>query len=166
MTILPRLFLMFFALSSAIIFAQGYQYKTIEDFPTIEDFGSAEEFEVYYQKYLKDCLGNTFGGSAGIPCFIGYELWDRELNTYYQKLKDVLDEATFIKLRDSERAWITERDLTIETAKMLAQKYLDAGGTAYQLIYAGTIEDISVPIMKHRTLILIALLELYESEAN
>ena len=66
-------------------FAVDYPYKKADDFKKLESFKSVEQFEANYKKYVQHCLDNTGGGTGGIPCFVGYDLWDRELNTYYNK---------------------------------------------------------------------------------
>lgn len=60
----------------------------------------------------------------------GYELWDKELNAVYQKLKKMLDgDAEAIKsLKDSQLAWIKFRD---NEFILLSSIYKKLDGTMY-----------------------------------
>lgn len=143
------------------VFAQvDYKYKTIEDFPTLEDFGNIDKFEAYYKKYVQDCLDNTMGGSGGIPCYLGDDLWDRELNIYYQRLREMLSPEDQIVLRDAQRAWITERDLTLRLTSAITNDIYPSDGTMWQLLSAGDSNRIAEQMAKDRTLIFIQLIKL------
>ena len=68
----------------------AFENKNIKSFKTLSEFKTTNEFEKYYNSYTQECLDNGFGGTGSIPCFVGYELWDKELNIYYKKLSSKL----------------------------------------------------------------------------
>lgn len=139
---------------ASISFAVDYQYKKIDDFKTLESYKSVDEFESCYKKYTQHCLDNTDGGSGGAHCFIGYEMWDRELNIYYTKLMKILSAKEKNLLKESQLAWVKERDKSIEfNSRLLDSKYKEPG-TMYILMRAGNAEEMMTPIVKQRALIL------------
>jgi hypothetical protein len=86
------------------VFAVEYPYKKVGDFKTLESYKSINEFESSYKKYTQHCLDNTSGGSGGAPCFIGYGMWHRELNIYYNKLMKSLGAKEKNLLKESQIA--------------------------------------------------------------
>ena len=134
--------------------ASRYGYKHIDEFPPLNFYATVEEFEASYQGYVQDCLDNTGGGTGGIPCFIGNELWDRELNNYYGKLKSLLNEKEASALRESQRTWIKERDLSIKFNSMLLDRKYSQQGTMFALMRAGAADKAITPIVKQRALVL------------
>lgn len=144
-------------------YAIDYQYKDVKDFDVLSSFKSIEEFEANYGKYVQDCLDNTYGGTGGIPCFIGYEMWDRELNIYYKKLHSQLDKNGKQLLKKSQKAWLKERDLNIEFNSLLLDKKYTEPGTMYLLMRAGDADSMITPIVKQRALMLKKWFELSSS---
>lgn len=137
-----------------IAFAVDYPYKNADDFKKLESFKSVEQFESNYKNYIQHCLDNTGGGTGGIPCFVGYELWDRELNIYYNKLMSILGEKGRNLLKESQRAWIKEKEKTIEFNSVLLDKKYTGMGTMYELMRASDVEETITPIVKNRALLL------------
>ena len=139
----------------SVTFAVDFKYKKVDDFKTLESFKSIDEFESSYNKYIEECLDNTGGGTSGIECLIGYELWDRELNIYYNKLMKVLGEKERELLKESQLAWIKERDNSIAfNSRLLDNKYRNETGTMYSLMRAGDADEMMIPIVKQRALLL------------
>ncbi len=159
-----NLFCLFiFLITPSVTFAIDYKYKKIADFKTLESFKSVNEFEAYYNEYIQDCLDNTGGGTGGIPCFIGYDMWDRELNIYYNRLVKILGEKEKELLKEAQLAWIKERDNSIAfNSRLLDNKYEKESGTMYALIRAGDADDMITPIVKQRALLLKKWLEFIE----
>jgi uncharacterized protein YecT (DUF1311 family) len=141
-------------MTASIVFAGGYQYKNIHDFKTLESYKSIDEFESSYKEYTQSCLDDTGGGSGAVPCFIGYEMWDRELNIYYNKLIKILGAKEQNLLKESQLAWIRERDKSIIfNSQLLDNKYTEPG-TMYLSMRAGDVDRIMTPVVKQRALIL------------
>jgi uncharacterized protein YecT (DUF1311 family) len=141
-------------LTTEVSFAFDYQYKKIDAFQTLESFKSIDAFESIYKKYTQHCLDNTGGGSGAASCFIGYEMWDRELNIYYTKLMKILGENEKNLLKESQLAWIKERDKSIDfNSRLLDNKYTESG-TMYIAMRAGDVNRIMTPVVKQRALIL------------
>jgi uncharacterized protein YecT (DUF1311 family) len=133
--------------------AKTFEYKDVGDFPLLHECSTVEEFEKNYGDYTQSCLDNSYGGSRGIPCFISYEMWDRELNYYYQRLASVLDKEGRTALKESQKAWLKERDLSIEfNTLLLNNKYSARPGTMFLLMRAGDAEDLSDAMVKQRAL--------------
>lgn len=134
--------------------------KKPSDFKTLESFKSVAAFEASFGKYVQDCLGNTGGGTGGIECLIGYEMWDRELNIYYERLNKALGQKERGLLKESQRAWISEREKTITfNSALLDKKYAGETGTMYALMRARDADDVIVPIVRQRALLLKSWLE-------
>jgi uncharacterized protein YecT (DUF1311 family) len=153
--------LFFFAATLLVIFSVSsvhsfdFTTKTKNDFPTLSKFKDVDAFEHHYLEYIQTCLDNTGGGTGGIPCLIGYEMWDRELNIYYKELHGKLDNVGKNALRQSQIAWLKERDLSIKFNSILLDgKYQEKQGTMYSLMRAGDADKMMVPIIKQRALYL------------
>ncbi len=161
---------LFFTLVATILptvsVAVDYSYKEVKDFKTLADFKTVSEFERHYGAYVKDCLDNTYGGTGGIPCFVGYELWDRELNFYYKELMALLGEKEKTLLRDSQRAWVNEKEKTIKFNSALMDNKYPSMGTMYALIRAGEADSLMTPIVKGRALLLKEWLEDLKNKDN
>ena len=92
--------------------------------------------------------------SGAVPCFIGYEMWDRELNIYYNKLMKILGVKEQNLLKESQLAWIKERDKSIIfNSQLLDNKYTEPG-TMYVAMRAGDVDRMMTPVVKQRALIL------------
>ena len=122
----------------------------------LASFKSDVEFESSIDQYTQHCLDNTGGGTGGIPCFVAYNLWDRELNTYYNNLMKVLGEKEKKLLKDSQLAWIKEREKTIEFNSSLLdlEEEYATTGTMGSLLRAGDADRMMTPIVKQRVLVL------------
>jgi uncharacterized protein YecT (DUF1311 family) len=132
-----------------------FAYKTVKDFKTLETFKSVEAFEASFADYVQECLDNTGGGSGGVRCVaLEYELWDRELNIYYERLLKKLKPKEKALLKESQRQWIAVRDGTIAVNSALLDRRYDTSGTMYQLMRAGDAARIIVPMVKQRALML------------
>ena len=153
--ITKKIFVAFYLLL-ACSFSASYAYdkKEITDFKELDSFKSVEQFEKYIEKYTQKCLDNSYGGTDGIPCFIGYEIWDRELNTYYNKLYSILEKNEKKKLKESQRSWLKTRDLSLEFSKTLLNKIYTESGTMYLLMRAGDADSMISAIIKQRALTL------------
>ncbi len=134
--------------------AMDYQYKDVRDFDVLSSFESVEAFEANYEKYVQDCLDNTYGGTRGVPCFIGYKMWDRELNIYYKKLYSRLDINAKKVLKKSQKAWLKELDMSIKFHSLLLDRQYTEQGTMHLLMRADDTDSMITPIVKQRTLIL------------
>jgi uncharacterized protein YecT (DUF1311 family) len=157
-----------FLMTTSVTFAIDYKYKTIDDFKTLESFKSVDEFESNYNKYIQDCLDNTGGGTGGKPCLIiNYEMWDRELNIYYNRLMKVLGEKEKDLLKESQLAWIKERDKSIAfNSSLLDDKYENETGTMYSLLRSDDADSMMTPIVKQRALLLKKWLEFIEDQKH
>ncbi|WP_444943018.1 lysozyme inhibitor LprI family protein [Microbulbifer sp. ZKSA006] len=89
-------------------YAINFEYKSVSD------FNELSSFENNYDTYIQDCLDNTGGGTRSIPCLITPNLWDRELNIYYSKLREMLSDEEKSLLKQSQLAWLKCRDKTLE----------------------------------------------------
>jgi uncharacterized protein YecT (DUF1311 family) len=143
-----------FFLSTSTTYAVDFQYKKISSFKKLESFEDVDDFESSYEDYIQVCLDNTFGGSGGIPCFIGYEMWDRELNIYYEKLMKILGANEKKLLKDSQLIWIQEREKSVTVNSAFLDRKYSKSGTMYQLMRAQTADSMVTPIVKQRALLL------------
>jgi uncharacterized protein YecT (DUF1311 family) len=153
--------LFFFAATLLVIFSVSsvhsfdFTTKTKNDFPQLSKFQDVDAFENHYWEYIQTCLDNTGGGTRGTLCFIGHEMWDRELNFYYKELYGKLDKAGKKALKQSQIAWLKARDLSIKfNSILLDRKYQEEQGTMFSLMRAGDADKMTVPIIKQRALYL------------
>lgn len=146
-------FILLFQINS-LSYAVDYKYKSVKYFKVLSSFKSIKEFEDNYGVYIQHCLDNTFGGTGGIPCYIGYNMWDRELNIYYKKLYSSLSKKAKSILKKSQKFWLKKRDLSIESNSRLLDKKYTEPGTIYLLIRAGDADSAITPIIKQRALFL------------
>lgn len=135
--------------------SSDFQHKEITEFARLEDFDSTDDFQAYIDDYVQLCLDRTGGNSSSIPCFVGYKLWDRELNHYYQKLRALVSSEERASLLDSQRLWIQDRDRTITlNSALLDWRYENVNGTMYYAMRAGDAAGAIAPMVKQRALLL------------
>lgn len=132
----------------------AFKNKNINDFKTLSKFKTVKEFDTYYNRYTQKCLDNGFGGTGSIPCYVGYKLWDRELNIYYKKLSSKLNNQDKKTLKNSQRQWLKSRDLDMVFNSKVMDKIYTEEGTMYQLIRSGHAHDLALEIIKERALTL------------
>ncbi|WP_431474619.1 lysozyme inhibitor LprI family protein [Marinobacter sp. KM021] len=132
-----------------------FQTKEVDEFSRLEEFDTVNEFQSYIDDYVQSCIDNTFINTKTVPCFVGYKIWDRELNDYYQKLKILCSPEENVLLLQSQRLWIQNRDRTIEiNSAFLDWLYEDMDGTMFVAMRAGRAEDAITPMVKQRALLL------------
>lgn len=135
--------------------ASNFEYKEVDKFETLNEYANTGEFEKSYKPYIQDCLDNSGGGTGGIRCLIDYEIWDRELNIYYNKLYNMVNEEGKEILKASQLAWLRERDLSIEfNSHILDQEYEGKVGTLHLLMRSDDANEAIAPIVKQRALVL------------
>ena len=126
-------------------------YKKIEDLKKLSSFKSIMDFEIYYKKYIQECLDNRGGDIAGIHCMIESDIWDRELNISYQKLYKQLDQEGKVDLKHGQSVWVQLRDLNL---KLVFKNLSQEEGTMYRLINAGEVDEFLATFTKFRTVFL------------
>ena len=132
----------------------AFENKDIDSFLKLESFETVEKFESYINKYTQECLDNGFGGTGSIPCFVSYELWDKELNIYYRKLMSKLTAKEKELLKESQKKWLESRDKTIEFNSLMLDKNYDQEGTMFLLDRANVANSDMSKIIKNRALYL------------
>ncbi|RPI14052.1 MAG: DUF1311 domain-containing protein [Ignavibacteriae bacterium] len=92
-------------------------------------------FNIYAQdnnpidKELSECMDKNPSTQGNIQCIDkAYEKWDKQLNDYYQKLLDKLDDKADEKLKEAQRKWIEFRDLEFTNIESI---YSYKDGTMY-----------------------------------
>jgi uncharacterized protein YecT (DUF1311 family) len=104
---------------------------------------------------VQSCIDSTAVNTKTIPCFVSYELWDRELNKYYQRLQDLFNQDERAKLLESQRLWIKDRDRTVElNSSLLDWRYEGLRGTMFNAMRAGDADEAIAPMVKQRALLL------------
>ncbi|PZQ08190.1 MAG: DUF1311 domain-containing protein [Aliarcobacter butzleri] len=132
----------------------AFENKDIDSFLKLESFETVEKFESYINKYTQECLDNGFGGTGSIPCFVSYELWDKELNIYYRKLMSKLTAKEKELLKESQKKWLEFRDKTIEFNSLMLDRNYDQEGTMFLLARASVADSDISEIIKNRVLYL------------
>jgi uncharacterized protein YecT (DUF1311 family) len=78
---------------------------------------------------LSECMDKDPSTMGVLECIdIAYQKWDDELNTYYKKLLEILDEEGKTFLKDAQRKWIEFRDLEFKNIQSI---YSFKEGTMY-----------------------------------
>jgi|GEM_PF-1121255 len=132
-----------------------FQTREINDFAYLEDFESAKAFQEHIDNYVQSCIDSTAVNTKTIPCFVSYELWDRELNKYYQRLQDLFNQDERAKLLESQRLWIKDRDRTVElNSSLLDWRYEGLNGTMFSAMRAGDADEAIAPMVRQRALLL------------
>lgn len=101
--------------------------------------------------FLSECTDSNWSTMGMIQCTDeASKKWDEEMNLYYNKLMNMLDEDAKEKLRASQREWVKFRDLEYESiGSMYSYIYKKAGGgTMYSLLSVGA----SMDVVKQRAL--------------
>lgn len=134
-------------------YAVNFDYKNVSNFPPLRDFSSVELFEKNYREYTQICLDNTYGGTAGRPCYLANKMWDRELNFYYNKLYLKLNKTQQFALKTSQRVWLNERDKSfIFSSSLIEMKYAHEEGTMFLLMQTADSNNLVTSIVKQRAL--------------
>lgn len=139
-----------------------FQMKEINEFAYLEDFETVEAFQEHIDEYVQSCIDSTAINTDStaintktIPCFVSYELWDRELNRYYQQLRDLLTQDERALLLESQRLWIKDRDHTMElNSSLLDWRYEGVRGTMFSAMRAGDADELLAPMVRQRALLL------------
>lgn len=96
--------------------------KNLDDYMT----SAKERSDIIKNSLENDTLTQT---DMNIKSQELYELWDEALNYLWGKLKNSLSEEDFIKLKDKQRIWITEKEKAIEESGKEFE-----GGSIYSLV--------------------------------
>ncbi|MFP4332187.1 MAG: lysozyme inhibitor LprI family protein [Campylobacterales bacterium] len=159
--------IIFLMLIFGFSFGAEFEYKSAKDIKPLSEFKSIEEFEKNYKGYIQNCLDATYGGSAGIPCLIASEVWDRELNIVYDKLMKTLPSKLQNELKESQKEWIDVRDKTTRLAQSVVNSaYKGMQGTMYDLMQAQDSDTLNSEVIKNRTLLLREILNYYKKNVS
>lgn len=91
-------------------------------------------------QWLSDCLAKDPSTRGMLACFEeGYRRWDAELNRVYKELMKKLTPEEQGTLKESQIAWLKQRD---ETFKLLQIIYAKKDGTMYLTMKAADRVDI------------------------
>ncbi|MEZ9133324.1 lysozyme inhibitor LprI family protein [Vibrio breoganii] len=135
--------------------AEQFIEKPIGDFSMLSEFSSVNQFENYIEEYVQSCLDESLGGSLTVRCFVNYEIWDRELNYYYQQLYKTLDDDGKELLKDSQRSWLKVRDKSTNFNNyLLDRRYSGKQGSMYTAFKASDTNNFLSTMVKHRALLL------------
>lgn len=136
-----------------------FSFRSVESFQPSTSYKTIQAFEQQITDYEQACLGNYAGSSGGVHCLVAQELWDKELNLYYQKLLTQLDDRkdkqAKAKLIKSQRTWLTmvnqSKDFHNE---LLNQKYNGYDGSMYLYMQAYETYNTTLAMTKARALLL------------
>lgn len=133
--------------------AAQFTERPLAQFDRLNDYPSTAAFDKYIADYTQQCLDNSYGGSLAPRCFVGSQVWDRELNTYYQLLMQTLNKSGRQALRQSQRAWLLSRDRTMDFNHYVEAVNMQQG-TIYIAMAAGDRDAAITPMIRHRALLL------------
>lgn len=149
-----RCTLLWLGLMSGTALASNVETNAFPDISLLASYPSVLEFEADLQVLVKECLDNSGGGGGASACFFGSEVWDRELNFYYQQLKKQLNKKEQDLLYKSQIAWLKQRDQTVDFNSALLDRNYPEMGTMYQAMRAGEVDRTITPLIKSRVLYL------------
>ncbi len=145
----------FLILISSCACAADFQFRDISSFKGLPEFENVEQFESSYEQYEIDCLNLKSGGRAGLPCYISSKLWDRELNRYYNLLRELLSDEEKVLLKNSQLKWIVDRDETMLFHNHnVLKNYEGKSGTMYDVFAYGDNQELLKQLTKDRAIIL------------
>lgn len=75
-----------------------------------EEIGSVE---AAYQEILSRDTTNYNQVEMNEECYEKYELWDNELNSLWEQIKETLDESAYESLLDEQREWLERKKLHV-----------------------------------------------------
>lgn len=109
---------------------------------------------------LADCLKDNITTVGMSDCFANaQDLWDKELNKYYQLLLTKLDATGRKKLKETQKQWIIFRDQEI---KFISEAYGNRDGTMWIIIVADKINQ----LIRQRAVDLISYYETLSANSN
>jgi len=132
----------------------NFKIKQLKDFKTLATYKSVEDFDKSIAKYTNACMNKWGGSAAGSRCLIGYNLWDRELNIYYKKLRSSLKKKEKNTLKSSQKAWLKSRDLSRKFVGNWVSKEHKGSGTMFISIRASDADYALTSIVRQRALTL------------
>ncbi|RLA06044.1 MAG: hypothetical protein DRQ51_10495 [Gammaproteobacteria bacterium] len=127
-----------------------FVFKEVKDFLPLSKFKNINEFENNFKKYVDDCIDKKMS----VRCFISYEMWDRELNIYYKKLRAKLDKNGKKLLKTSQKSWLKYRDESFKFNSSLLDARYNDGGADDRLRRAEESDSMASFIVKSQTLLL------------
>ncbi len=81
---------------------------------TIQGFGDVYDFQQFLNKNQSNCIKKHLEVSEKIICFKNhYNFWERELNTYHERIKVSLSSRERKLLEESKALWEESRSATV-----------------------------------------------------
>lgn len=109
-------------------------------------------------QWLTDCMAKDPSTQGQLKCLgEAYTRWDAELNRVYKQLLGRLAPEEQAVLKESQRAWLKQRD---EMFKLLQMIYAQKSGTMYLTLQAAD----RVDIVEKRALELTSILDILDME--
>jgi len=109
-------------------------------------------------QWLTDCMAKDPSTQGQLKCLgEAYTRWDAELNRVYKQLLGRLAPEEQAVLKESQRAWLKQRD---EMFKLLQMIYAKKSGTMYLTLQAAD----RVEIVEKRALELASILDIMDME--
>jgi uncharacterized protein YecT (DUF1311 family) len=119
-----------------------------------------EETQYKVDTILANCLKENVTTVGMTDCFVSAQnLWDKELNKYYQLLLTKLDATGQKKLKVTQKQWIIFRDQEI---KFISETYGNRDGTMWIIIVAEKINQ----LIRQRAVDLIGYYETLPENSN
>ncbi|MGF1532999.1 MAG: lysozyme inhibitor LprI family protein [Bernardetiaceae bacterium] len=105
-----------------------FEFKKLHEFKTLDEFESSEAFDEYIENYQSDCIDQRFS----VHCFVRITLWQREVDTYYTLLRQLLSGEERRLLEVSQQDWNKARDSMMKFQAASRSKY-DFEGSAHMV---------------------------------
>lgn len=123
--------------------------STVVDIGFPHSYESINRFEEAYYDYVRACY------RSGSGCKKRSDLWDFSLNYYYDQIRKNAEGSLFLKIQESQRRWISERDLSLAAgSEIVHDKYSDAVGTMWRQVASADIESLKSELIKQRVIII------------
>ncbi len=134
--------------------ASAFEVKSPEQFPFLRESASVSEFEQQIQDYESSCLNEFAGSTSGLQCFVGFSLWQREVDFYFSALNSQLTGEAQDQLKINQGVWQQYLQNTREmNFQLLIQKYPNPG-TVFVYLRAKDAHEALTPIVRARALLL------------
>lgn len=132
-----------------------FNFKEVDDFPYLSETSDASSFQALIDKYVEDCIDSSEINTKTRWCFIGYKLWERELNKYYQLLLENIHKENVGLLTETQAQWAKNLEKTTElNSAILDIRYGKVQGTMFDAMRSGEADSAITPLVKQRALLL------------
>ncbi len=131
-TVFLAIYSMFFMCCSlSASSAHAFDLRSLGDFKPLSYYSSVDLFEQVIQQYSEECVTKLGPNTNTEHCFVESDLWQRELDYYYPRLLELLNEKDKLALQEAQLLWIQSG----EKSDSIYQTTLEQNASEYTARY-------------------------------